>query len=218
MIRISQLRRIFNYFFRFFIDKIKLSNLNRKWRENNLENSTSLINKNSPIDRINVGKGTYGALDVRFFGAENEKLVIGAYCSIARGVIFVMGGNHRYDTISTYPFKVRMFHLQPEEAISKGSIIIEDDVWMGTNAIILSGVKIGQGAIIGAGTVVSNDIPPYSIAVGNPLRIIKKRFPDDIISKLLKIDIKSIEWESIPIDRLYKSISSTKDIDDILFK
>lgn len=205
---------IFN-FYRIFIDFIETIRIKRLWRKNNLDNSTFLL-KNCPIDKINVGKGTYGGLYVESWSADNEELEIGNYCSIAKGVKFILGGNHLLNTITTYPFKVRTFNLQKEEAFTKGRIVIKDDVWIGIDSMILSGVTVGQGAIIGARSVVSKDVPPYSIVVGNPARIIKKRFSEEVINHLLEIDFKSIKWEQIPVDKLYKPLNSVGDIDDII--
>ena len=87
-----------------------------------------------------------------------------------------------------YPFKEKNFGLE-NEALSKGDIIIGDDVWMGTNALICSGVKIGQGAVIAAGSIVTKDVEPYSIVGGNPAKLIKYRFDEPIRKKLCSIDI-----------------------------
>ena len=115
-------------------------------------------------------------------------MVIGSYCSIAEGVKFLLGGEHQINSISTYPFKVKVFGYKLE-AGTKGSIIIKDDVWIGANAIICSGVTIGQGAIIAAGSVVTKDVEPYAIVGGNPAKVIKYRFDEEIRKKMLGIDI-----------------------------
>jgi len=106
-------------------------------------------------------------------------------------VLFLLGGNHNIETFSTYPFKV-MILGEKKEAWSKGPIIVEDDVWIGTRAMILSGVRIGQGAIIAAGAVVTKDVPPYSIVGGNPAKIIKYRFYKNLIDLIKTKDIKLI--------------------------
>ncbi len=93
------------------------------------------------------------------------------------------------------------------EAKSKGSIIIEDDVWLGYGCMILSGVKISKGSVIGSGAVVAKDIPPYSIVVGNPGQVIKKRFSDDKITELLKIDLlEYFDKNKNNLDLLYQKI------------
>ena len=99
------------------------------------------------------------------------------------------------------------------EAISNGDIIIEDDVWIGENAVILSGVHIGQGAVIAAGAVVTRDIPPYSIVAGVPAKILRYRFDQDVINELLKIDFGSLTRRDIKIheQELYETITSVDD-------
>lgn len=171
--------------------KIKLAKT--KWKKRNKHNFTELISL-CDVERISVGKGTYGNIDATYFGAESSRLVIGNYCSIASHVRFVLDGEHNYKTISTYPFKVRYFG-ESVEALCKGEIIIGDDVWIGERATILSGVKIGQGAIIGAGSVVTKDVPPYAIYAGN--KIVKYRFSEDLIEKLIKLDYGKIEIKEV---------------------
>lgn len=107
--------------------------------------------------------------------------------------------------------------LKNNEALSKGNIIIEDDVWIGQGAIILSGVTIGRGSVIGAGAVVAKDIPPYSIVVGNPGKVIKKRFSDEIIEKLMKVDYSKLDENKIKynIDLLYTEINENN-VDEII--
>lgn len=183
-----------------------------KYRLNNQHNFTN-IKRYVPISNIKVGKGTYGTIDVKLYGGTNSKLYIGNYCSIASECIFLLGGEHGYTTISTFPFKAK--YMNQGEAKTKGDIVIEDDVWLGHGCTILSGAKIGQGAIIGARSVVSKDIPPYAIYAGN--RIIKYRFSQEIIEKLLKIDFSKINEDVIKnkINILYEEITENN-IDDIL--
>ncbi|MBT2290574.1 CatB-related O-acetyltransferase [Paenibacillus albidus] len=171
-------------YFKLFLFRIR-------WRSNNTHNST--IPKRYFDDRIvKVGRFTYGTLNVYEYGAENERLIIGDFVSISSEVKFILGGNHRMDTISTFPFKVKLIG-DKNESYTKGEIIVEDDVWIGMNAIVLSGVRIGQGAVIAAGSVVTSDVPAYSIVGGNPARIIKYRFDENTISILKKIDFKMID-------------------------
>ncbi|GAB6120621.1 MULTISPECIES: CatB-related O-acetyltransferase [Dysgonomonas] len=198
-------------------NRLKIFRNNRKWRLLNRHNFTTL-NSLCSTELIQVGRETYGNLTVSSWGVANEGLKIGSYCSIADEVKFILGGNHRLDTFSTYPFKVKKFNIQDAEAISKGPIIIEDDVWIGLYTIILSGVKIGKGSVIGAGSVVAKDIPPYSIAVGNPVRVLRKRFRDEVIEFLLQQDFNSIDFNKVKIDDLYKSISTVEDIKETILK
>lgn len=171
--------------------KIKFMLFSKKWRKNNYRNST--IAKNVfPLDKVSVGKYSYGPLNIISYGHPDEKLEIGNFCSIADDVIFLLGGEHHPEYLMNYPFKLFLF---PNEDIddrrSKGPIIIHDDVWIGRNSLILSGINIGRGAIIAAGSVVSKDVPPYAIYTTN--RIIKYRFTKDIIQRLLEIDFSLLE-------------------------
>ena len=119
-----------------------------------------------------------------------DKLIIGKFCQIAAGVEFVMNGaNHQMNAVSTFPFYTMEGWEMAPPAISdlplKGDTIVGNDVWIGQNAVILPGVHIGDGAIIGANSVVGRDIPPYTIVVGNPARETRKRFDDELIRLLL---------------------------------
>lgn len=96
------------------------------------------------------------------------------------------------DTISTFPIET-ITHTDTDTNLSKGDIVVGDDVWIGTDALLLSGAKIGQGAVIGARAVVTKPIPPYAVVVGNPARIIRYRFSEDIIEQLLRIDFSSFD-------------------------
>jgi len=174
---------------------IKLIIFRKKWKRKNKHNMTCPKNI-FPLAKINVGDYTYGPLEVYSWNDSKEFLKIGKYVSIAKGVKFILGGNHNLYTISTYPFKVK-FLKEKEEAWSKGSIEICDDVWIGMDSMILSGVKVGRGAVIGAGTVVSKDVPPYAIVVGNPAVITKYRFEEDIIRKLDNIDFTKLSEDFI---------------------
>lgn len=175
------------------IQNLKLYVFQKKWRKYNKHNKTIAMNI-FPIDKVSIGKETYGDLFVRSFENENEELKIGNFCSIAPCVKFIMGGEHNYKTISTYPFK-KFFFGYANEAITKGPIIVDDDVWIGYNSLILSGVHIGQGAIIGAGSIVTKDVPPYAIMAGN--KIIKYRFSENIINQLMKINYSKLTIDDI---------------------
>ncbi len=174
---------------------IKLFLSQEKWRKLNSHNFTTIENS-FIFDNISIGKHTYGPLIVYRWNSENEKLEIGNFCSIASGVKFILGGNHETNTFSTYPFEY-YFNNQKLVATSKGPIIIEDDVWIGTDSIILSGVKIGKGAVIAAGSVVVKDVLPYSIVGGNPAKFIKFRFEEKLVSKVIDFDISIIEDKKI---------------------
>lgn len=118
-----------------------------------------------------------------------DKLIIGKFCQIAAGVEFVMNGaNHQMNAISTFPFyTLEGWEMEPP-AISdlplKGDTVIGNDVWIGQNAVILPGVHIGDGAIIGANSVLGSDVAPYTIMIGNPAKPLRKRFDDELIDLL----------------------------------
>lgn len=128
---------------------------------------------------------------MRTWNANNERLEIGSYCSIADDVVFLLGGNHDYHHFTTFPVK-RKFLGASREATSKGKIVIGDDVWIGYRAMILSGVVIGQGAVIAAESVVTKSIEPYTIVGGNPAKVIKTRFNADTVKMLLSVDFNQI--------------------------
>lgn len=133
--------------------------------------------------RIKIGHDNYGVLNLRVNGSKDEEIIIGNFCQIAGYSKFLLGSEHNYRNISTYPFKVLKFG-EKVESFSKGPIVLHDEVWICENALILSGVTIGKGAIVSAGSVVTKDVPPYAIVGGNPAKIIKYRFSKEIIDKL----------------------------------
>lgn len=134
-----------------------------------------------------------------------DKLIIGKFCAIASDVKFIMNGaNHNLNCFTTYPFGI--FGNSWENRISvegenKGDTVVGNDVWLGYNALILPGVKIGDGAIIAANAVITKDVEPYTIVGGNPAQVIRKRFSDDVIKLLLKL-----QWWNWPIDKITKNI------------
>ena len=134
-----------------------------------------------------------------------DKLIIGKFCAIAKGIEFVMNGaNHRMNSVTTYPFNILGNGWETaaptlEELPLKGDTVVGNDVWIGQNVTVLPGVRIGDGAIIAANAVVSRDVPAYHIAGGNPCRILRKRFDDDLIAYLL--ELKWWDWSPEKIFR-----------------
>lgn len=186
----------------------------KKWRKINPHNDTVVGDRFFPIDVVEVGNHTYGMLNIQsVFSTPDEKLKIGNFVSIAPGAMFLMGVNHQIQTYSTFPLYSRFVNRCPIDAVSKGHIIIEDEVWIGTNAIIFSGVKVEKGAIIAAGALVTKDVPPYAIVGGNPAKIIKYRFSKEIIDILLpiKLDKIPLEWIKENIDFMYQKINTVDD-------
>lgn len=144
------------------------------------------------------------------YPVNNDKLIIGKFCSIACGAKFLFNSaNHSIASLSTYPFPLffEEWGLDKRNVTkswdNKGNIIIGNDVWIGFEALILSGVSIGDGAIIGSRAVVTKDVPPYTIAAGVPARPIRKRFDDDTISNLIKI-----KWWNWPDEIITKNIQA----------
>ncbi len=123
---------------------------------------------NKPKDIVQMREYTYGSPRILSYGW-SERIIIGKFCSIAEDVTIVAGGEHRYEIVSTFPLKDR-FEGAKLRIRRKGSIIIGNDVWIGTGVIILSGVKIDDGAMVGAGSVVTHDVPPYAIVAGVSLQ------------------------------------------------
>lgn len=141
----------------------------------------------------------------------HDKLIIGKFCSIACGTRFLFNSaNHSLSSLSSYPFPIfyEQWGLDSKNVVdawdNKGDIVIGNDVWIGYEAVILSGVTIGDGAIIGTRAVVTKDIPPYTIVGGVPAKIIRKRYSDEIISELLRI--KWWNWEKQKIAQNIKAI------------
>lgn len=135
-----------------------------------------------------------------------DKLIIGKFCQIAAGVEFIMNGaNHQMNAVTTFPFyTLDGWNMSPPEKCDlplKGNTVIGNDVWIGQNAVILPGVCIGDGAIIGANSVVGSNVDPYSKVVGNPARVIQKRFDDEMIDLLLKF-----RWWDKSIDEINRLI------------
>ena len=152
----------------------------------------NFFNKPEVFGNVRIGRHTsINGPGTRICAGKNE-VRIGAFCSIASNVV-IQEYNHAMDRVTTYSIFSHIFDQKVEEIVSKGAIIIEDDVWIGSNAVVLSGVKIGRGSIVGAGSIVTKSIPPYSIVAGNPAKIIKRRFSDNTIQKLE--NSKWWEWD-----------------------
>lgn len=170
---------------------IKILKFKRKYKKLNAHNHTYAENI-FRLERVSVGKETYGAIKVNDWGGDDSKLSIGNYCSIGPNVLFLLGSEHNLNTITTYPLKVKKLRIAEKEATSKGNIILKDDVWIGANVTICSGVTLGQGSVVAAGAVVTKDVPPYAVVAGVPAKILKYRFSEGIIEKLLSVDITEI--------------------------
>ena len=141
-----------------------------------------------------------------YYPWSRDKLIIGKFCQIAAGVEFVMNdANHQMNAVTTFPFYTlegwEMNAPDPSEMPFKGDTVIGNDAWIGQNAVILPGVQIGDGAIIGANSVVGSNVAPYTIVIGNPARVLRKRFDDELTDLLLRF-----KWWDKSIDEIDRLI------------
>jgi virginiamycin A acetyltransferase len=186
----------------------------KKWRARNPHNLTSVGDREFPMNVVSVGNSSYGVLIIQsLFEQKNEKLTIGNFVSIAPGVQFLLGVNHQMRTLTTFPLYTRLVEPSNRDAINNGPIVVEDEVWIGTNALILSGVTIGKGAMIAAGSVVTKDVPPYAIVGGVPAKLIRYKFSDDIIKIIQPIYLNDLPTAFVKdnIDLFYKDINTTEE-------
>lgn len=136
-----------------------------------------------------------------------DKLIIGKFCALARGVKYIMNGaNHKMSGISTYPFQIfgngwEKVTPDPSELPYKGDTVIGNDVWIGYEALIMPGVRIGNGAIVSSRSVVVADVPAYSIVGGNPAQVLRSRFAPEVVARL-----ESIAWWDWSIDRITRHL------------
>ncbi|GAA0739253.1 CatB-related O-acetyltransferase [Clostridium oceanicum] len=176
-----------------------------------------ITNKNIEVGDYSYYSGFYHGKHfedycVRYLSPDRDdvdKLKIGKFCSIGSGASFIMAGNqgHRHDFITSYPF----FYMNSNGEFGKDTIdgfqkasdtIIGNDVWIGTEAIIMPGVKVGDGAIIGTRALVTKDVDPYTIVGGNPAKPIRKRFSDKEIEMLLEI-----KWWNLSIEKIRENMN-----------
>ena len=166
---------------------------------------------------MSYGKYTYGR-PTMIHWPNPAKLVVGKYCSIGDKVNIYLGGNHRKDWVTTYPFG----HIHKDifnsfdgkgHPYTNGDVIIGNDVWIGSNVTIMSGITIGDGAILANNSHVVKNVNPYSIVGGNPAKLIKYRFSDEQIKKLL--EIKWWDWEDEKVNK-YTSLLCNSDIDKFI--
>lgn len=192
--------------------KLRTLRFKKQWRKANSHNGT-YVKAPMPLELIRVGRGTYGCIDAHFANATN-RLQIGSYCSIAEEVRFLVSADHPTDHISTFPFRVRCLG-DAMEGTSKGDIVLEDDVWIGYRATVLSGVHIGQGAVVAAGSVVTQDVPAYAIVGGVPAKVLRYRFPEQVRQALLACDLSQLDNEMIRqhIHQLYAPLTQVEQLD-----
>ncbi len=183
------------------------------------ENIRSLCFIKNVITRPNIIVGDYtyydddgGAEDfekhvTHHYEFISDKLIIGKFCAIGKGVEFIMNGaNHRMNSASTYPFNIMgggWERVTPslKDLPIKGDTVVGNDVWIGQNVTVLPGVHIGDGAIIGANSVVSKDVQPYTVVGGNPIKLIRRRFDDGTTEFLL-----GLKWWDWSAEKIFKNL------------
>ncbi len=176
--------------------------------KNVIKNPNIIVGEYTYYDDIN-GAENFESHVTHHYDFIGDKLIIGKFCAIAKGIEFIMNGaNHRINVITTYPFNIMENGWEKStpslsDLKLKGDTIIGNDVWIGQNVTILPAVHIGDGAIIGANSVVAKDIPPYSVAVGNPCEVKRKRFDEDLIEYLLKI-----KWWDWSAEKIFKNMEA----------
>lgn len=178
--------------------------------------------ENSPIS---IGRFTYGdtLFNVKTWH-EGASLTIGSFCSLSSNLTIFLGGNHRIDWITTYPFghifcnDLNVGNI-PGHPSTNGDVVIGSDVWIGDGVTIMSGITIGDGAVIAANSHVVKNVMPYEIIGGNPARMIKKRFTDDIIDKLLILKWWELSIQDITtISKVLCSEPTIEILDELIVK
>jgi acetyltransferase-like isoleucine patch superfamily enzyme len=153
---------------------------------------------------LHLGRHSYGTPTVPTYPGDPTNVHVGAFCSIAEDVVLGEGGEHRTDWISTFPFRA-ILELPGAYADghpqAKGNVVIGNDVWIGRGARVMSGVTVGDGAVIGAYAVVTHNVRPYAIVVGHPAHEIRRRFSDERVDALL-----GIRWWDWPDEQVLAAI------------
>jgi virginiamycin A acetyltransferase len=180
---------------------------------------------NALVDRPNIEVGDFTYYDdplgpdkfvercvLHHYDFIGDKLIIGKFCAIAEGARFIMNGaNHAMSGFSTYPFNIfghgweKGFDVSTWTREIRGDTVVENDVWIGMEAVVLPGVTIGDGSIVAARAVVSHDVPPYAIVAGNPARVVKMRFDARTVKRLL-----AIAWWDWPVEKVTRNLDAIR--------
>lgn len=184
---------------------IKLTVFKYRWKKENKHNYTIPVSIFDP-QKVQVGRKTYGELNINLGTNPKRTVSIGHFCSIAPNVSFIINP-HNYRFFSSWGWQIYEYNERNYDWEKKTSIVVEDDVWIGQGATILGGAVLRQGCVIGAGSIVSKEVPPYAIYANG--RIIKYRFSEEVIRKLSTVDYSKVDadvikkikgWHRIEID------------------
>jgi virginiamycin A acetyltransferase len=213
-----------NTLLNYFKKKKKWDSFLRQWNRLNSHNKVVPINI-FPIERVKVGFYSYGELNLLTYAQNNltDILSIGNFVSIASDCKFFLDEQHQKKTFCTFPLKSVLLSKQhDDDALARGSIFVDDEVWIGNGVKILSGVSIGKGAIVAAGSLVSSNVLPYSIVGGVPAKHIKFRFEEKIINRLNRLRLIDLPEADIRnnIDVFYKELTleSLNEIEELFDK
>jgi chloramphenicol O-acetyltransferase type B len=149
---------------------------------------------------VQRGRHSYGDIHVQVWTRPDVVIKTGSFCSFASNIWIFIDGNHQINTFSTYPFN-RLFPEVPLNNWGKENPVIGNDVWIGRDVVIYSGVTIGDGAVIAGQSVITKSVPPYAVVAGNPARIVKYRFDEQTIRDLL-----AVRWWNLPDDFIRKHL------------
>jgi len=154
---------------------------------------------------MKIGRYTFGVDRITFMYPDAD-FTIGSFCSVGQNVKIYLGVNHNYNWVSSYPFGHIHQDVFPRHGLghpsTKGDVVIGSDVWIGDNVVIMPGVHIGDGVVIANNSHVVKNVPDYAVVGGNPAELIKFRFYDDIIERLLK----SRWWDTLTDDEIHSNI------------
>ncbi|MDE7279598.1 MAG: Vat family streptogramin A O-acetyltransferase [Oscillospiraceae bacterium] len=192
--------------------------------KNVIKNPNIIVGDYTYYDDSETGGEDFESHVTHHYDFVGDKLIIGKFCAIAKGIEFVMNGaNHRMCSITTYPFNIfgsgwEKCMPSMDELPLKGDTVVGNDVWIGQNVTVMPGVHIGDGAIIGANSVVARDIPPYAVAAGNPCGVVRKRFDEKQIELLL--ELQWWNWDAEKIFRNLETLCSSceKNLETLLSK
>lgn len=180
------------------------------------ERAVRAVGHRPELEHLTMGRCSYVDPAVIAYEGDTAMAHVGAFASIADEVVLIVGGNHRVDWVSTFPFRA-IFGMsgafQDGHPTTKGDIVIGNDVWIGRGATVLSGVHVANGAVIGAKAVVTQDVRPFAIVVGNPAREVRRRFTDAQVDAL-----ERISWWDWPMVKIRDAVPMLSDgaIDDFI--